>query len=103
MKKIVSIFVLAVLVLSSQAQNDSAKLKPTITIQARECEVALFFSQDRKNLQDLDSVLITKWRPPATAPTGTTNVVVDSVEAKAWFNLLEKFATIPSIIQEGSF
>jgi hypothetical protein len=103
MKKIL----LAVLVLSaltSDAQIDSAKLKPTVVLQARDCEVILYYTQEgRKKLQDLDSVLLSKWRPPATNPTGTTNVTIDSVEARVWNEVLEIFASNPCLITENSF
>ena len=83
--------------------QDSAKLKPQITIQARDCEVILSFARLNKKLQDLDSVLLTKFRPPATAPTGTTNVVVDGVEARAWLEAMTRCGDNTAVVRGGTF
>lgn len=88
-KLLVAVF--TIVSLNAIGQTDSAKLKPTVIVQARDCEILLWAVQtlDRAKYQTLDSVLLSKWRPPATAPTGTTNVTIDSVESRAWFNIYE--------------
>ncbi len=105
MKKTLLIVVsLFLLLIKSNSQTDSSKLKPTVVLQARDCEVILYYTQEgRKKLQDLDSVLLSKWRPPATNPTGTNNVTIDSVEARVWNEVLEIFASNPCLITENSF
>ncbi len=83
--------------------QDSSKLKPQIIIQARDCEIALVYSRSTKKLQDLDSVLLVKFRPPATAPTGTTSVTIDGVEARAWLEILTIMGSNTAIIRGGTF
>jgi len=80
MKKIIFL-ILTILSLQSFSQ-DSARLKINVVFQARDCEVLLSFTPLNRKFDDLDSVLLAKFRPPAVAPTGNTSVSIDNIEAR---------------------
>lgn len=102
MKKIL-LSICIILSINSFAQSDSARLKINATIQARDCEVVLFFTKDGgQRFEDLDSTLLTKWRPPAVAPTGTTPVSINDIEVRAWLQIWRMCSDIPSITAGGT-
>jgi hypothetical protein len=77
--------------------QDSSQLKPTVLIQARDCEVICWFLKNnilpQERFEDLDSVLKSKFRPASNAPTAATNVTIDGTKAGAWEELYKVIKT----------
>jgi hypothetical protein len=85
------------------SQQDSAKIKIDVTVQARDLEMVLFFTlQGDRKLEDLDSALLTKWRSPATAPQGTDNVTVNGIELRVWLQAWRLCFENIAAVQEGT-
>lgn len=67
----------------------------SVTIQARDCEYIGYFTGGDDQFQDLDSSLKSKFRPAASAPSGTTNVTLGGVTNGAWFQMIHKLRYDP--------
>jgi hypothetical protein len=94
------IFLLLFLPILSEAQNDSAKV--TVTIQARDCEFIGFYIAHAPEFEDLFDGMKVKFRV-TTPPTGTTNVIVDTIPIGQWLSLSAKLRTDPYAIGGSVF
>ncbi len=83
MKKL--IYLLFLIPILAKTQNENSVIAPVI--QARDCEYIGYFTGIEDRWQDIDSCLKSKFRPPASAPSGTTTVTVGGATAKAWFDI----------------
>lgn len=101
MKKIFTILALF-LSLYSYSQLDSSKMKVSITVQARECEILLNFTYTNHKMEELDSVMLVKFRPPATAPTNNTNVQLDSIPVRGLLEAAQHLSVMPAAMRVGS-
>lgn len=94
MKKI--ILLLFLIPILSKAQNETSII--SVTIQARDCEYIGYFTGHEDRYQDIDSSLKSKFRPAASAPSGTTNVIVAGATARAWFDIAYRLVREPAAI-----
>lgn len=103
MKKILT-FIFILISLTSLAQNDSSRIKIDATIQARDLEVILFYTQQggMRRVEDIDSALLSKWRSPSVAPQGTTLVTIDDIEARVWLHAFRLIFDNIAAVQEGT-
>lgn len=83
MKKL--IYLLFLIPVITKAQNETSII--SVTIQARDCEYIGYFTNEDK-YQDIDSAMKSKFRPPANAPSGTTNVTLGGATARAWYEVV---------------
>lgn len=69
--------------------QDSAKVKVSIVLQARDCEYIANAIQFEPKFEDMDSVFKAKWRV-AVSPTGTANVTIDGIQVRHLLSVSEK-------------
>lgn len=93
MKNIIAILLL--IPLFSFPQSDSAKI--TVTIQARDCEYMGFFISHHEDYEDLFDAMKTKFRV-ANPPSGTNNVVIDTIYTIQWLRVSERLRADPHAI-----
>lgn len=88
---------LALLLISGsiKAQSDSAKI--TVTIQARDCEFIGSFVAFHPDFEDLFDAMKLKFRV-ANPPTGTANVVIDTIYTIQWVRVSERLRDDPYAI-----
>jgi hypothetical protein len=88
------IFILILMTVSAGftalAQADSSKAKITVSIQARDCEYIAALTNGDNIMEDIDSVLKKRWRPASQSPSGNTLVSVDSIELRAWREVVKR-------------
>lgn len=73
------------------SQSDSSRFKISITINARDCEYITLVMEKTNKFEALDSTLKNKFRV-SSPPSGSTNVVVDSVEGRAWLDIMRSLS-----------
>jgi hypothetical protein len=100
MKKILSLLLLIIPAISFC--QDSSRLKPSVTLQARDCEFIASFIQLETKFVDLDSVLISKFRI-TTSPTGTDNVVIPAVENRVWIDIYRRLSLSSVALRQNTF
>lgn len=83
MKKL--IYLLFLIPILGKAQNETSII--SVTLQARDCEYIGYFTWQEERYQDIDSAMKSKFRPAASAPSGTANVVLGGATARAWFDI----------------
>lgn len=101
MKKIITIL-LSLFSIDSFAQTDSSLMKVTVTIQARDCEylgVYIAFNQD---YEDLFDAMKAKFRV-VNPPSGTTNVVVDTITIVQWLGVINQLQADPFAVGGSVF
>lgn len=89
------LFALLLISGSIKAQSDSAKI--TVTIQARDCEYMGSFIAFHPDYEDLFDAMKLKFRV-ANPPTGTTNVVIDTIYTIQWVRVSERLRDDPYAI-----
>ncbi len=83
------LIILAILFAANlNAQTDSSKLTPTVTLQARDIEYFVNFTKQDVKWDKMDSVFISKLNG-ANPPSGTTNVTCDGIQARHWLSFFE--------------
>lgn len=70
------------------AQTDSSRLTPTVTLQARDIEYFVNFTKQDVRWDKMDSLFINKLSG-SNAPSGTTNVTCDGIQARHWLSFFE--------------
>jgi hypothetical protein len=83
-------------------QVDSAQLKVTVTLQARDAEYIGFFIGHNIDYEDLFDALKAKFRV-TSPPAGTTNVTVDTIAIAQWLGVSAKLRTDPYAIGGSVF
>ncbi len=91
MKKIIFILLLIPCIVFAQ-DNDATKV--TVTIQARDCEYIGSFISFNENYEDLFDAMKAKFRV-ASPPTGTTNVVLDTIPIGQWLGVSRQLRQDP--------
>lgn len=94
------LFALLLITLSAKAQSDSAKI--TVTIQARDCEYIGSFVAFHPDFEDLFDAMKLKFRV-SSPPTGTTNVVIDTIYTIQWVRVSERLRDDPMAIGGAVF
>lgn len=80
------ILILLLFPVITQAQLDSSKFKISVTINARDCEYVSLLMERNNKFENLDSTLKAKFRV-ASPPSNATNVIIDSIEGRAWLDI----------------
>lgn len=94
MKKLIYLLFLTPII--GKTQNETSIIAPVH--QARDCEYIAHFTGTEDRWQDIDSSLKSKFRPPANAPSGTTNVTVGGATARAWFDVAARLRREPEAL-----
>lgn len=89
------LFALLLLTSSAIAQDENTKV--TVTIQARDCEFIGFYIAHAPEFEDLFDAMKVKFRV-ASPPSGTTNVVLDTIPIGQWLSVSARLRTDPYAI-----
>lgn len=84
------------------AQLDSSRFKISVTINARDCEYISLLMDKTNKFEALDSTLKVKFRV-ASPPSNSTNVVVDSIEGRAWLSITRSLSIDLVAMHANSF
>lgn len=84
------LFFISIIFLSTslKAQTDSSKLTPSVILQARDIEYFVNFTKQDVKWDKMDSVFVNKLSG-SNAPSGTTNVTCDGIQARHWLSFFE--------------
>lgn len=93
--KIALLFLLLLPLVIQAQDNDNTKV--TVTLQARDCEFAGYFIAHVPEFEEMYDAMKAKFRV-AVPPTGTANVVIDTIPIGQWVAISAKLRTDPYAI-----
>ena len=101
MKKL--ILSIAILLSLTSFGQDSSKLKPSVTLKAKDLYYIKVFIGGQNKYEDLDSLIKTLCRPAVNCPANTSDVTLTVIENRVWLALCRQLSSDPIALHTNVF